>query len=82
MEVQNKQNSHFQKILSILTSFRIHRVLAVLFIFYLLMIVPEKTTHDQIPEFIQTVKLQPKLFPYAKDELIDFNFPPRLGKPL
>ena len=82
MEVQKNQNSHFQKILSILTSYRIHRVLAVLFIFYLLMIVPEKTTHHQRPEFIQTVKLQPKLLPYAKDELIDFDFPPRPGKPL
>ena len=46
------------------------------------MIVPEKTTHHQRPEIILTVKLQPKLLPYAKDELIDFDFPPRPCKPL
>ena len=46
------------------------------------MIVPKKTTHNNIPEFIQTVKLQPKLLPYAKDELIDLDFPPRPVKPL
>ena len=57
-------------------------MLAVLFIFYFLMIVPEKNLHHQRPEFIQTVKLQPKLLPNAKDELIDFDFPPRPGKPL
>ncbi len=57
-------------------------VFSFILILFFLLIIPNTNPPHNFPDDIQPVQIQKKLFPAAKDKMIDMGFPPTTGSPL
>ena len=57
-------------------------VISFILILFFLLIIPNTNPPHNFPDDIQPVQIQKKLFPAAKDKMIDMGFPPTTGSPL